>query len=165
MTTKKPEPEKLRLKMAGLCARSEQCTFDIALKLRRHGLTIAQTNEILAFLRDGRFLDDRRYAAAFAADKVRFSAWGRLKIRMGLRAKRIPDSIIAEAIEKIDEEDYANALMRAARAKAASLTLTDPADKRKLYLHLASRGFESSLIADAVRRLCRSSIENHQEDD
>lgn len=165
MTVKKPDLEKLRLRMAGLCARSEQCTYDIALKLRRAGLSTVQTNDIIAFLRNSRFLDDNRYAAAFAADKVRFSGWGRLKIRMGLRAKRIPDSMISEAIDQIDEKEYTAALMRAARAKAASLTITDPSDKRKLYLHLASRGFETSFIGKAVSRLHRESLDNQQEDD
>lgn len=140
--------------MAGLCSRSEQCTSDIRLKLRKAGLSASKTDEIINFLTENKFLSDKRYARAYASYKVRFSAWGRLKIRAYLAQKRISSDFISEAIDAIDENDYAEALDRAARAKASTLDLENPAERQKFYRHLISRGFESPLISrkiDALR--------------
>ena len=153
-----PDPEKLRLRMAGLCSRSEQCTYDIRLKLRKARLSAAKIDEIIEFLIGNKFLSDQRYARAFASYKVRFSAWGRIKIRAYLSQKRIPSRFISEALDDIDEKDYADALHRAALAKAASLNLNDPEERSKLYRHLLSRGFESSLISRQIESLRNESI-------
>ena len=148
-----PDPEKLRLRMAGLCSRSEQCTSDIRLKLRKAGLSTSKADEIIDFLTENKFLSDQRYARAYASYKVRFSAWGRLKIRAYLAQKRISSDLISEALDAIDENDYAEALDRAARAKAAALDPDNPADRQKIYRHLLSRGFESSLISRKIETL------------
>ena len=157
MIKKLPDPEKQRLRMAGLCSRSEQCTSDIRMKLRKAGLNSAQTDDIIRYLEDLKFLSDRRYAKAFATDKVRFSSWGRHKIRTHLAAKRIPSEFISEAMEKIDAKEYAEALDKAARAKAGNLDLKEREDKMKLYRHLISRGFESGLISRKITELINES--------
>lgn len=144
--------EDMLLKMAGLCARSEQCEFDIAKKLYAKQLSHADIEWVLTELRDRKFLDNARYAAAYALDKVRFAVWGRLKIRAGLAAKRITGTMADEALEQIDEDDYEAAIERAAKAKAASLDLSKREDRIKLYRHLLSRGFESSLAVTQVKK-------------
>ena len=61
MINKKPaSPEALKLKMADLCARSEQCEYDIREKLRRKMLPIADIDRIICFLIENRFIDDLR---------------------------------------------------------------------------------------------------------
>ena len=66
MRGRKPiTPEAALIRMADLCARSEQCSADIEGKLLRLGLSRAQAQKIVGELRDGRFIDDGRYARAF----------------------------------------------------------------------------------------------------
>lgn len=142
------------LKMATLCARSEQCEADIVHKLYAKGLPAGDVDWVIANLKQQSFVDDRRFAAAFARDKVRFSAWGRRKIRAALIAKRIKESIITEAFEEISAADYADAIERAARAKASNLDLSLRDDRLKLYRHLLSRGFESELAIAEVKKEC-----------
>lgn len=139
--------------MADLCARAEHCEFEITEKLRRMQLSASQIREVLDFLVSERFVDNARYAAAYARDKVRFSGWGRAKIRMYLASKRIPSAMIAEALNEIEEKDYAEALSRAAASKAKDLDLSDYDARGKLFRHLASRGFESTLISKEISRL------------
>lgn len=141
------------LRMAGLCARSEQCASEIARKLRAKGLSSAEIASVVDELRERNFIDEARYARSFARDKVRFSAWGRRKIRMHLLSRRIPESLVAEALDAIDGEDYASAVARAARPKAASLDLSLYDDRLRLYRYLLLRGFESDLAKNEVRRL------------
>ena len=151
---KKPaDPEALLKRMAGLCARSEQCTFDIATKLYKAGLSRDKREEIIEYLTANRYLDDARFARSFASYKVRFSAWGKRKIRMALAAKRISSDLIADALDAIDETDYAAALSRVIEAKKKDMDLTDREQRAKLYRSLLSRGFESDIISKSLSSL------------
>lgn len=137
--------------MADLCARSEQCAYDIREKLFKAGLNPSAVEETITFLINEKFIDDNRFAGSFARDKVKFAGWGRNKIRMALALKRINSTTISEALDSIPYEMYQDSLMRAAKSKARNLELNDYADKVKLMRHLASRGFTSSEASEAVR--------------
>lgn len=145
--------EKALERMTALCARAEHCEGEIREKLRRALLPSSDIDRVVDYLVTHRFVDDSRYARAFAADKVRFAGYGRLKIRMALVAKRIPSPLIAEALESIDNDEYSAALMKVARSRAASLDLDDYDDRAKLYRRLVSRGYESSLVSKAIQRV------------
>lgn len=154
MINRKPaNPEALRLKMADLCARSEQCEHEIREKLRKKMLPPAEIDKIIDFLIDGKFIDNSRYARSFTNDKVRFSGWGRNKIRMALAYKGIPSSFISEALEGIDEKEYRTSLMKVSTTKAKNLDLNEYDDRAKLYRHLISRGYESSLATKVIAHL------------
>lgn len=139
--------------MAGLCSRSEQCTSDIRLKLRKAGLNSSKTEEIIEFLTENKFLSDERYARSLASYKMRFSAWGKLKIRAYLAQKRISSEYIHDALDGIDEEEYEEALDRAARSKAKELDLLNHDERQKLFRSLLARGFESPLVSTKIRQL------------
>lgn len=153
-------PEAAKLRMADLCARSEQCEADILDKLIKMGLGRDEARAIVGELVKGGFIDNRRYAAALARDRVRFSGWGRRKIAVKLMSKRIESSIIREALADIDEGEYTDAAMRAARAKARSLDLEDYEDRMKLLRHLAGRGFEAGVASGVINRLKRECGDN-----
>ena len=145
---KKPaDPDALLKRMAGLCAKSEQCTFDISTKLYKAGLPKEKREEIIAYLTVNRYLDDARFARSFASFKVRFAAWGKRKIRMALAAKRIPSDLISEALDAIPEEDYTAALRRVVESKKKDLDVADYTQRAKIYRSLLARGFESALIS------------------
>ena len=149
MRSGRSDPDRLLQRMAALCARSEQCSFDIGSKLRRAGLPDADVRNILDRLKADGFIDDRRYAGSFARDKVRFSGWGKLKIRMALASKRLP------ALDSISSEDYRKAWVSAATLKARTLDLADHGDRTKLMRYLATRGFEGSVCSAAVAYLVK----------
>lgn len=145
--------EGMLLRMAGLCAGAEQCASDISSKILKQGFSAEEAEQMIAYLRQNRYLDDDRYARAYAVDKVRFSGWGRMKVRMGLRAKGMDDSVISNALNYIPEADYGEALRKVMAAKARTLDLSDVRDRQKLYRHMASRGFESQLIITLMRKM------------
>ena len=154
MIRKKPiTKDAALLRMADLCARGEHCSFEIREKLLKLRLPASETDEIISYLVSNRYIDDSRFARAFVRDKVKFSGWGRNKIRMALAMKRISASEIGEALEEIDPEEYEEVATNAARQKAKSLDLNYYNDKAKLFRHLASRGFESAIISKAIRKI------------
>lgn len=145
--------EKALERMTGLCARAEHCEFEIRDKLRRALLPAADIERVLDYLVTHRFVDDARYARAFAADKARFAGYGRLKIRMALIAKRIDVSYITDALDAIDHDMYAETLLKMARSRGATLDLEEYDDRAKLYRRLVSRGYESALVTSAIKRV------------
>ena len=147
---KPADPAALLKRMAGLCAKSEQCTSDINLKLYKAGLPKEKREEIVEYLTENRYLDDARFARSFASYKVRFSSWGKRKIRMALAAKRISPQFIGEALDAIDEEDYEAALKRAVEAGKKDLDPSDREQRIKLFRRLLARGFESDLIGRMI---------------
>lgn len=141
-------------RLAGVCARQEVSEYDAREKLRRWGIASADATRILERLIDESFISDERFARAFVRDKYRFAGWGRRKIAIGLAAKRIERSIIAEALdEAVDEDEYRSRLEALLRAKARSLPPelhSTFEGRQKLYIFAAARGFESSLISSVI---------------
>ncbi len=89
-------------RLEALCSRREYCSRDISEKLRRKGFSEGETAKILQRLIEGGFLDNRRYARAFARDKSSLQGWGARKIVFQLQSKGVPKEVIAEAMKEID---------------------------------------------------------------
>lgn len=147
LSRKQADPEALLKRMASLCAKSEQCSFDISTKLYKAGLPRDKREEIMEYLTANRFLDDARFARSFANYKVRFSSWGKRKIRMALAAKRIPSSLIIPALDSIADEDYEAAIRKALEAAKRSLKPDEKSPRTAIFKKLLARGFESDVIS------------------
>lgn len=151
-----PTREKMLEAMAALCARAEQCEADLRRKMKLKGMLPADIDSIIDYLYEHRFLDIDRYAGAYARDKMRYSHWGRLKIRMILAGKRIPAYAVKEALDSLDEGEYRLVLASLVKTAARSLDLSDRNDRAKLTRRLYTRGFEPTLIADTIREQIKS---------
>ena len=146
-------PEALH-RAATLCSSAKHCTADIREKLARWGVTEADSRTIIDRLVQERFIDEQRYAVAFVKDKFRFSGWGRIKMRYALQQKRIDGSDIDHALATLDEEQYNDRLLELLQAKSRSIRDDDPEARRaKLFRFAASRGFEPSLIFNALKQV------------
>lgn len=146
-------PEAARLRMAGLCARSEQSSYEVGAKLQRMGLSADDAASILSWLKEQRFVDDTRYARAYASDKLRFSRWGPVKIRAGLAAKRLPHDVVRQALEALPAEEISGAALEVALSKSRCLDLEMREDRRKLLAALAARGFTYDQSVEACRKV------------
>lgn len=153
MTSKKLTPSNALVKLQELCARSEQCSYEIQSRLYKWGIDGTMASRILALLRRDRYVDDRRFASAFVRDKLVFNRWGRAKIKLALIQKRLDGDIIAEAMAEIDPDEYRTALIEVLSAKARTLPETQSYESRnRLLRHAASRGFEATLIIDIIKQ-------------
>ncbi len=139
---------------AALCSTAEHCTFDITEKLTRWGISANDTRSIINRLLSERFIDENRYAVAFAKDKFRFAGWGRIKIRYALQQKHIANSDITEAFSVIDEEQYLDQLASLLQEKNRTIRDDNPESRKaKLCRFAASRGFETELIFRQLKTL------------
>ena len=146
-------PEALH-RAAALCSSSEHCIADIREKLSRWGIGEPDARTIVERLVQERFIDEGRYAIAFAKDIFRFSGWGRIKIRYALQQKRIGNSGIVNALSLIDEEAYTTHLADLLEKKSRSINDEDVEVRRsKLLRFAASRGFETDLVFRILKEI------------
>lgn len=145
-------PENALVRLEELTARADYCRFEIEQKLYNWGIAQSERQRIIDSLEERRFVDDRRFAAGFTRSKLQFNHWGRRKIRLALMAKRVAASIIEDVFEDIDERRYIDILEELLRTKARSIKEGNTYEGRtKLYRFGVSRGFESELVATAIR--------------
>lgn len=141
-------------KAAVLCSRSEKCTSEILEKLRLFGLSAEESEPVMKKLADEKYIDDERFARAFVKDKFRFNHWGKQKIEYMLRAKKINQDILELAFEEIEDEGYAEELLKLLTDKAKTVKAKDQYDKRNKLMRFAmGRGFESGKIYAALKEL------------
>ena len=79
------------LKAALYCSIAERCEQAIIEKMAKWGTPEDEQQAIINKLIEDDFLNERRYATAFARDKFRFNQWGRIKISYALKLKGIRD--------------------------------------------------------------------------
>ena len=139
-------------KAAAYCTLCERCINEVSIKLTAWGILPAEQNKIIERLQSEGFIDEGRYCRAFVNDKLRFNRWGRIKITAALRDKRLPQELIKEAIEQIDEEEYTQVLRDVISIKHKELKgKEDYATQQKLIRFAASRGFEPGNILKIIK--------------
>ena len=112
------------------------------------GDTSAAKRVVDALVAD-KYVDDARYASAFAREKASIQGWGPVKIRFQLRSKGISDADIASGMSEIEEPKAARKLESVLAAKYRTLQ-EDPQCKLKLLKFALSRGYEYGDVAAAV---------------
>ncbi len=139
-------------RLQGLCARSEQCSDDMRRKLANWMIPAPDADKIIARLKKERFIDDARFARAYARDKLLYSGWGQYKIMKGLMMKRIPRDLIDDAIDTLDPNEITETAERVLRSKARSIKEGNTYEGRtKLFRFGASRGFDTKLLSNLIR--------------
>ncbi len=144
--------ENALMRLETLCACSEHCSYELTEKLRGWNVPFSEWDSILDKLARARYYDDARFAAAFVRDKLLYNRWGRRRIMLGLRAKRISSDIISDALAEIDEEEYEEVLRATVASKARSIKEGNTFEGRgKRFRSIVSRGFEPDLVGRIIR--------------
>lgn len=140
--------EKLRY----LCGRSEKCAHDIFEKLRSWGFDGNSTTIIETLTKEG-FINEERYAFSVTNDKIKFSKWGKLKVRYFLKGKGISEEIIGRALDAIDDS-YEDLILKELGKKNKSIKETDKLRRKQKLLSFAfQRGYDSDLVYKIVDKL------------
>lgn len=140
---------------AALCARCEQCTPDLRKKMAAWGLSASDSDRVIRKLEEMNFVDDSRFARAYAHDKLVFSGWGRNKILQGLWAKRLSRADIDQSLDEIDDEEYESVAERVIRAKIRTSKegISTYEGKLKILRFAMQRGFEARLASRIISSL------------
>lgn len=129
-----------------LCSKSEKCSYDIIALFKKWDLSEEEITKGLDYLIKEKFIDDARFSQNFVHDKFRLNKWGKVKIAYMLRMRRIPESIIAESLSSMPDEDYEQTIRDLLRSKLKSVKgATKHEIKGKLAAFAQGRGFESEI--------------------
>ena len=93
-------------KAKSYCAYQERCHKEVSDKLYSWKLNIDEINYIIDHLLQQNYLNEERFAIAFAGGKFRIKKWGRKKIIQKLKEKGVSDYCIKKGLEEIIEEEY-----------------------------------------------------------
>lgn len=152
------EEKKVLVSLQGICMKKECCSSEI----QKKAVSALDGDEeaakrVLSSLIEDRFVDDARYAAAFAREKSSLTGWGPAKIRYALMMKGIERGTISSALEEIDADAASAKLDRLLTAKCKSLK-GDPYIKFKLIKYALSRGYGYDVVEPAVESILTHSL-------
>lgn len=134
-----------------LCSKAEYCRADIYRKALKdlEGDEEAAAKVVEA-LQAEKYVDDARFASAYAREKATLQGWGPVKIRFQLRGKGVSDAHIAAALEEIEPEKAEARLAKLLETKAKTLK-GDPQGRLKLIKFALSRGYDYDVVKKMVQ--------------
>lgn len=137
------------------CSRREYCTSDV-LKKAEKALEgdREKAMQVVATLVKEKYVDDLRYASAYAREKSAISGWGEVKIKYMLSAKGIAKDVIAEALSEIDDVKADTRLMKLLENKYRTLK-DDPQCKLKLLRFVLGRGYSYDEVSGYIDTLMK----------
>ena len=142
-------------RLRGLCSRREYCVEDVRQKaLKALDGDVVAAAEVVETLVKEKYVDDLRYASAFARDKASIQGWGEVKIRYMLSAKKISREVIDQALAEIDAERASSKLRKLLEAKLKSLR-DGPQRRLKLLRFALGRGYSYEEVNDLVNQLIK----------
>jgi regulatory protein len=98
------------LKASSFCAYQERTQNEVRHKLYELGVNKDVIEEIISDLIVENFINEERFAKAFAGGKFRIKKWGKNKIRQALKEKGLSLYCIKKGLQEIENEDYEKTL-------------------------------------------------------
>jgi regulatory protein len=141
-------------KLKHFCGYQERSHYETQQKLYSLGLYKKDVEILLSQLIEENYLNEERYATAFASGRFRIKQWGRIKIKYELQQHKVSSYNIAKALKSIDETDYLATLQALAEKKWTILKSEQYLNRQaKTTSFLMQRGFEPNLIAIAIAKI------------
>lgn len=154
MAKSRRNPESTRAKICRYCAYQERTHREVRQKLYSMGLPADEVEETIAFLITDGFLNEERFAIAYAGGKFRQLKWGRLKIVNGLERKGLSNACIRIGLREIDEGEYVKTLRSLLIQRLSSIDEPDNYIKRnKLARFAIQKGYEPDIVWSVTHSL------------
>lgn len=138
-------------KLKHYCGYQERCHSEVREKLYKLEVSKKDHDAIIASLIEEGYLNEERFAIAFAGGKFRIKQWGKLKIQNALKQKQVSDYSINKALKQIKNNEYIAALKKLGEEKYASLKEEKRLIRQKKTIdYLLQKGFEMELIREVI---------------
>ena len=145
-------------KLRRYCAYQERCHQEVRSKLLDLKIYGDDLEEVMMHLIEENFLNEMRFAQAYARGKFNMKHWGRIKISLGLKNKNITPYLIQKGLDEIDEDLYLNVLRSEAEKYIDKYKdrLDSYVLRKKTTNYLMRKGYEIPLIQQVLIRLIES---------
>jgi regulatory protein len=151
---KRLSPAEALSKIQRYCAYQERSHKEVKSKLYEYGLYESQVDEIISELITDGFLNEERFAKAFAGGKFRMKKWGKLKIKNELEFLGLTKNCIQRGLKEIETADYVKTLKALIKKKSTEIDEGNPYKKRdKVARFVIGKGYEPEIVWEYVRDL------------
>ena len=142
-------------KLKHYCGYQERCHAEVKEKLYSFGLYKQEVEECISRLIEEEYLNEERFALAYAGGKFRMKGWGKIKIRHALKEKGVSEYCINKSLKEIDSAQYEECLNKIATDKWSELRSEKNIfiKMKKVHDYLLQKGFESNLIQRTILTL------------
>ena len=145
-------PQEALNKAYKFCAYQERSQQEVRDKLYELGLHKKDVEPIISQLITEGFINEERFAIAYAGGKFRMKQWGKIKIRLALQQKRVSEYCINKALKEISNRDYQKTLHKVIADYSKKITEKNLLKKNyKIAQYIISRGFEPELVWEILR--------------
>ncbi len=147
--------EEAKRKLESYCAYQERCHKEVTQKLRDMRMIPEVIDVIIGHLIAHNFLNETRFAQAFARGKFRHKYWGKTRITRELKFRNISVYNLKMAMQEIDEEEYLEVFDTLSQKRYDQLSSEKDhfRKRKKLADYLLYRGWESGLVYEKVKEL------------
>jgi regulatory protein len=151
-------PHRARYLAMKMLARRDLCCREVVARLERSGFTEGLAAQTVSRLEQDGYLDDARFARAFALERLK-RGWGSRRIAAELVKKGVKRELVTgegwqELVRGEDAVDETEAVLAVARRRFGTQLLSDPEGaKRRVSGFLARRGHDWEVIARVTRVL------------
>lgn len=147
-------PVQALAKIQKYCAYQERSHREVKNKLFEYGLFTNEVEEMMSNMINDNFLNEERFARAFAGGKFRMKKWGKIKITHELEGHGLTSNCIHRGLQEISSSDYKKTLVSILKRKAAEVKENNLFSKRNKVARFAiGRGFEPELVWEVVKEM------------
>ncbi|QAA82377.1 RecX family transcriptional regulator [Aequorivita sp. H23M31] len=147
--------EEATKRMERYCTYQERCHKEVNQKLYEMRMIPQARDQIIHHLLQHNFLNETRFAQAFARGKFRAKKWGKQRIVNELKIREISKFNIQIALKEIPDSEYYKTFEELAEKRMDQLISEKDLQKKrkKLADYLFYRGWESDLVYGKVKEI------------
>jgi regulatory protein len=149
-------------RMGKYCSYTERSIAEVKKKLKELNVAPEDTDTVLQRLAKMGFLNEDRFATAFAGGKFRIKKWGKKRIEIEMKRKGLSSELIEKGLKQLPEADYLETLEHLLKKKQEQIMRSGKDEKdydtrqrnrQKLIRFALQKGYEMDLVMTRVRKL------------
>ncbi|MDB4087415.1 RecX family transcriptional regulator [Flavobacteriaceae bacterium] len=144
----------IEFKLKQYCSYQDRCHNEVEKKLKTFDVISEVKEQIISNLISENYLNETRFCKSFVRGKFKIKNWGKRKITLELKSRKVSNYNLKEGLKEINEIDYLDKLENLFNKKLASLDhLSLINKKKKIFSFLLYRGWETNLIYEKLNQI------------
>lgn len=126
-------------------AKRDYTSFEILKKLQNKGFSKEEILKVIKKLKNEKIIDDEKTLINFVKKKIEKNLYGPYVLHNILLSKGVPEMVINNILNKINQEFFINSAIKHIRKKRLS--------KNKIFSYLKNKGFEIEKIEKIINKI------------
>jgi|TARA_B100001093_G_scaffold385436_1_gene371279 regulatory protein len=146
--------QELQKKLEYYCSYQERCHYEVYNKLKGLTRNNDDINQVITKLIGDGYLNETRFSKEFTIGKFNHKNWGRIRIKLELKKRKISTKNIEIGLNELDDGKYLKKLEDLFKRKLEIHSYKmDIYSKKKIFDYFNYRGWEKDLIFKKLNSL------------